>query len=168
MESTSGLTVTSGDVARTWNTGKAGLFASVLGSVVAFDFVTKLMITRSFNLYQQVNVIGDYVRLTYIHNPGAAFGIHLGPYSRIIFLLLSVIALGALGGMYWATPAKDRSRLVAIALICGGAVGNLLDRIRLSAGVVDFMDVGVGGGWTSWMSGSASCAGRSSTSRMSR
>lgn len=144
MATTSELTVTSGDAVRSWNAGKAGLFASVLGSIVALDFLTKMLITRNFNLYQQVNVIGDYVRLTYIHNPGAAFGIHLGPYSRIIFLLLSVVALGALGGMYWTTPAKDRSRLAAIALICGGAVGNLLDRIRLSAGVVDFMDVGVG------------------------
>jgi signal peptidase II len=143
MESTTELSVTSGMV-RVWNAGKAGLFASVLTGVVALDFLTKMLITRNFNLYQQVNVIGDYVRLTYIHNPGAAFGIHLGPYSRLIFLLLSLVALGALAGMYWATPARDRSRLIAIALICGGAVGNLLDRIRLSAGVVDFMDVGVG------------------------
>jgi signal peptidase II len=143
MESTTELSVTSGTV-RVWNAGKASLFASVLTGVVALDFLTKMLITRNFNLYQQVNVIGDYVRLTYIHNPGAAFGIHLGPYSRLIFLLLSLVALGALAGMYWATPARDRSRLTAIALICGGAVGNLLDRIRLSAGVVDFMDVGVG------------------------
>ena len=143
MDSTTELSVST-DAAQAWNAGKAGLFASVLGSVVALDFFTKMLITRNFNLYQQVNVIGDYVRLTYIHNPGAAFGIHLGPYSRVIFLVLSLIALGALAGMYWATPAKDRSRLIAIALICGGAVGNLLDRIRLSAGVVDFMDVGVG------------------------
>jgi signal peptidase II len=54
------------------------------------------------------------------------------------------VALAALAGMYWATSAKDRSRLVSIALICGGALGNLLDRIRLSKGVVDFMDVGIG------------------------
>lgn len=132
------------DTTRAWNGGKAGLFAGVLGAVVALDFVTKEMIQRSFNLYQQVNVIGDYVRLTYIHNPGAAFGIHLGPYSRFIFLGLSLVALAALAGMYWVTPVKDRVRLMSIALICGGAVGNLLDRIRLSAGVVDFMDIGIG------------------------
>ncbi|MGQ0560252.1 MAG: signal peptidase II [Gemmatimonadota bacterium] len=136
--------MTDPEVPRTWNGGKAGLFVAVLGSVVAFDFVTKLLITRTFTLYDRVDIIGEYVRLTYIHNPGAAFGIHLGPYSRIIFLVLSVVALVALAGMYWATPAKDKSRLVAIALICGGALGNLLDRIRLSAGVVDFLDIGVG------------------------
>lgn len=128
----------------TWNGGKAGLFAGVLGGVVAFDLITKTFIQRSMNLYQQVNIVGDYVRLTYIHNPGAAFGIHLGPYSRFIFLVLSLVALAALAGMYWVTPARDKMRLASIALICGGAVGNLLDRIRSSQGVVDFMDLGIG------------------------
>ena len=127
-----------------WSGAKFGLFAGVLGSVVALDLFTKLLVQRTFHLYQQVNVIGDYLRLTYIHNPGAAFGIHLGPYSRFIFLGLSVVALFALAGMYWVTPARDKVRLASIALICAGAIGNLLDRIRSSAGVVDFLDVGVG------------------------
>lgn len=126
-----------------WAHGKVGLFIGILGTVVTLDVATKLVIQRTFRLYQQVDVIGDYVRLTYIHNPGAAFGIQLGAYSRIIFLVLSLIALIALAGMYWATPAKDRVRLASIALICGGAIGNLIDRVRSEAGVVDFLDVGI-------------------------
>jgi signal peptidase II len=129
---------------RAWSGGKALLFGGVLGGVLAVDLVTKLFIQRSFTLYQQVPVIGDYVRLTYIYNPGAAFGIHLGEYSRFIFLFLSLLALAALAAMYWVTPARDRVRLASIALICGGALGNLLDRIRSANGVVDFLDVGVG------------------------
>ena len=124
--------------------GKIALFLGILGTVVTFDVVTKLMIQRSFRLYQQVDVVGDYIRLTYIHNPGAAFGIHLGEYSRVIFLVLSLVALLALVGMYWTTPARDRVRLASIALICAGAIGNLIDRIRSEAGVVDFLDVGYG------------------------
>lgn len=131
-------------MSRTWSGGKATLFAGVLFGVVLFDFLTKELVQRSLSLYQQVDIIGDYVRLTFIHNPGAAFGIHLGPYSRFIFLVLSLVALAALASMYWVTPAKDKIRLTSIALICGGAVGNLLDRIRSSQGVVDFMDVGFG------------------------
>jgi len=127
-----------------WANGKIGLLAGVLATVVAFDVVTKLMIQRTFRLYQQVDVVGDYVRLTYIYNPGAAFGIHVGDYSRVIFLVLSVVALAALLGMYWTTPARDRVRLTSIALICAGAMGNLIDRVRSQAGVVDFLDVGVG------------------------
>lgn len=129
---------------RAWSASKTGLFAGVLGGVLLLDIATKMLVQRTFHLYQQVDVIGDYVRLTYIHNPGAAFGIELGPYSRFIFLFLSLLALFALGGMYWVTPAKDRIRLMSIALICGGALGNLLDRVRSAAGVVDFLDVGVG------------------------
>ncbi|MGH7482902.1 MAG: signal peptidase II [Longimicrobiales bacterium] len=127
-----------------WDGGKTTLFLSIIGGVVLLDVATKLAIQHSFHLYQQVEIIGDYVRLTYIYNPGAAFGIHLGPYSRVIFLVLSAVALAALAGMYWSTPLTDRVRLAAIALICGGAIGNLADRVRSVHGVVDFIDIGIG------------------------
>lgn len=130
--------------AGSWNAGKAGLFLGILAGVLVVDMGTKLLVQNTFHLYEQVDIIGDYVRFTYIHNPGAAFGIHLGDYSRPIFLILSLVALVALGGMYWFTAATDRVRLAAIALICGGALGNLLDRVRSASGVVDFVDVGIG------------------------
>jgi signal peptidase II len=56
---------------------------------------------------------------------------------------LSLIALAALASMYWVTPARDRVRLTAISLICAGAIGNLVDRVRSTSGVVDFLDVGI-------------------------
>jgi signal peptidase II len=115
-----------------------------VAGVLVFDVGTKLLVQRHLYLYQQVDVIGEYLRLTYIYNPGAAFGISVGPHSRLIFLGLSVVALGALVGMYVYTPSWDRVRLMAISLICGGAIGNLIDRVRSEAGVVDFLDVGVG------------------------
>jgi signal peptidase II len=123
---------------------KALLFLGIIGGVVVLDFVTKMLVQENLQLYQQIDIIGEYVRLTYIHNPGAAFGIHLGPHSRVIFLVLSTVALIALAGMYWFTPARDRLRLAALALICGGAIGNLIDRVRTEHGVVDFLDIGVG------------------------
>ena len=129
---------------RSWTGQKTRLLLGIVGGVVAVDVATKLLIQQNFRLYQQVNVIGDYFRLTYIHNPGAAFGIHLGPYSRWIFLVLSLIALAALVAMFWGTPVRDRVRLASIALICGGAIGNLIDRVRSEHGVVDFFDVGIG------------------------
>lgn len=144
MESATNAGAVSANMTRVWSGSKAGLFMGVLGAVLFLDILTKQLVQRSLHLYQQVDVIGDYVRLTYIHNPGAAFGIHLGPYSRFIFLFLSLVALAALAGMYWFTSAKDKVRLASIALICAGAIGNLLDRIRSAAGVVDFLDVGVG------------------------
>lgn len=127
-----------------WTGSKAAVLVLILLGVLVLDVSTKLLVQRYFHLYQQIDVIGEYVRLTYIYNPGAAFGIHLGVYSRQIFLVLSLIALSALIGMYWYTPAMDRVRLVAIALICGGAIGNLIDRVRSENGVVDFIDIGIG------------------------
>jgi signal peptidase II len=123
---------------------KAILFAVVVGGIVVLDYATKAMVQSSMHLYQQIDVVGEYLRFTYIYNPGAAFGIQLGPHSRLIFLALSAVALVALAGMYWFTPAHDRVRLGAIALICGGAIGNLIDRVRSHHGVVDFLDIGVG------------------------
>jgi len=127
-----------------WTGAKAALFFAILAAVLALDIGTKVAVQNNFVHYQQIDIIGEYVRLTYIYNPGAAFGIEIGPYSRQIFLVLSIVALTALFGMYWFTPPTDRVRLSAIALICGGAIGNLIDRIRSSRGVVDFIDVGVG------------------------
>lgn len=124
--------------------GKVLLLLGVLGGVLFLDQLTKQLVQNSMHLHQQIDVIGEYVRLTYIHNKGAAFGISVGDYSRYIFMGLSVLALGALAAMYWYTPAADKVRLTAIALICGGAIGNLIDRFRSEDGVVDFMDVGIG------------------------
>jgi signal peptidase II len=144
MESAGEVSAVERDQAQVRSGAKAMLFMAVLVAVLLLDISTKLLIQKHFFLYQQMDIIGDYVRLTYIYNPGAAFGIHVGEHSRSIFLVLSLVALGALVSMYWFTPVADRVRLASIALICGGAVGNLIDRIRSASGVVDFIDVGVG------------------------
>lgn len=123
---------------------KSALLFTVLGTVLALDLVTKAWIVDNFTLYQITPVLGDFFRLTYTHNPGAAFGIHVGEASRIFFLVLSLVALGVLAYLYRVTPAGDRLRLLAVALVSGGAVGNIVDRIRFERGVVDFLDVGIG------------------------
>jgi len=62
----------------------------------------------------------------------------------VIFTTLTAVALVILGRLYRATPPGDHWRTLALALVFGGAVGNLLDRLRSGLGVVDFLDVGVG------------------------
>jgi signal peptidase II len=144
MERVSEVSTMRQDSMQTGGTTKAIVFVAVLTAVLVLDITTKLLVQKHFLLHHQVDIIGEYVRLTYIYNPGAAFGIQLGENSREIFLVLSLLALAALFGMYWFTPAWDRVRLVAISLICGGAIGNLIDRVRSESGVVDFIDIGVG------------------------
>ncbi len=124
--------------------GKVGLLVVVVAIVVTLDMVTKAWITQNIALYRPVPVIGEFFRITYTHNPGAAFGINIGQHSRIFFLVLSLAALVVLGLIYRSTPIGDRVRLLAVALVSGGAIGNIIDRIRYEQGVVDFLDVGIG------------------------
>ena len=124
--------------------GKLGMFVGTAGTILVLDLITKLVIQQTMHLYDSIPVLGDFFRLTYIYNPGAAFGLHLGPYSRFIFLGLAFIALVVLVVMYRHAPSQDRLRLFAIGAIAGGALGNVIDRIRSAEGVVDFLDFGIG------------------------
>lgn len=123
---------------------KIALYLSLTLGLIAIDQVTKFIVERSLRLYDPVPVLGDFFRLTYIFNRGAAFGIHLGEWSRVAFTILPVAATVLLFMMYRQTPWTDRTRLISIALVTGGAIGNLIDRVRSSRGVVDFFDVGFG------------------------
>lgn len=124
--------------------GKWDLLLAVGGFVVLLDALTKWIVRRSLALGHPLEIMGDTVRLTYVLNPGAAFGFHAGPYSRAVLLVLALLALGVLAVIAWHTPRTDRTRLLGVGLVAGGAVGNLLDRIRSPLGVVDFLDVGFG------------------------
>jgi signal peptidase II len=123
----------------------AALFWTAIAAVLVLDVITKALAVAYLSPMRMPHeVLGDGVRLTLVYNPGAAFGLHLGPYSRWIFMLLTVGALVVLFRLFRSTRAGDRTRVVALALVCGGALGNLIDRVRSSLGVVDFIDVGVG------------------------
>ncbi|MDA1082033.1 MAG: signal peptidase II [Gemmatimonadetes bacterium] len=121
------------------------LFGGIVGTVFITDQITKFVAVDALTpAYLPRAVIGDMLRLTLVYNPGAAFGLHLGQYSRWIFTALTIAALGLLIRLYRETLPGDLRRVVAIALVAGGALGNLLDRFRSARGVVDFIDVGVG------------------------
>ncbi|MBC8088971.1 MAG: signal peptidase II [Phycisphaerae bacterium] len=89
-------------------------------------------------------VIGDYLRFTLAYNPGAAFGMHLGPASRWIFATLSVAIVAVLLRSTRELVTQSRVAAFGVPIVIGGAIGNLIDRIRFREGVVDFIDVGVG------------------------
>jgi signal peptidase II len=124
--------------------GKLGLYLGVVLAVLAADLMTKIVVQQILPPYRPIPVLGDFFRLTYIYNPGAAFGLHLGERSRFIFLALALVAVVVLFFMYRSTPVSDRMRRLAVALVTGGALGNVVDRIRSPRGVVDFLDFGIG------------------------
>ena len=123
---------------------KTALLIGGSGAIAAADLSTKWLAREELPLYAQVPVVGEYLRLTHIYNPGAAFGIGVGEHSRIVFLALTLVALAGMTWMFWTTARTDRVRLLALISIIGGALGNFANRILLSSGVVDWIDVGVG------------------------
>jgi len=112
----------------------------IAGAVMALDQLTKYLIIRKFFLHEAVTVIPGFFSLTYVRNPGAAFGILAGAsgaWRTIFFIAVSLAALSVIITLVRKTA--DRLPLIALALIGGGAVGNLMDRVRFGE-VVDFID----------------------------
>jgi len=126
------------------NAADRRLFWGTASVVLAADIVSKLLAESLLSRHLSVSVIGDFVQLRLVYNECAAFGLCLGPYSRWIFFALAIVALFVLGSMVRGAQPGDRVRFFALALVCAGAVGNVIDRIRSSLGVVDFLDVGIG------------------------
>ena len=124
------------------------MFWSAAVAVIVVDFVTKLVVQARLEPHVTHRVVGNLARLTLVYNPGAAFSMSLGEYSRYIFGAFAIIALVVLWRLYKMTGtgarAGDRTRIVALALAWGGAAGNLIDRFRSAHGVVDFIDIGYG------------------------
>ena len=124
--------------------GKRPLFWTVVLVILVLDIVTKYVAHTRMLEHSVREVLGDWVRLTLLYNPGAAFGLSLGPYSRWLFTALTIGALVILGNLFRATAPGDRTRTLAIGLVTGGALGNLVNRLWLARGVVDWIDVGIG------------------------
>jgi signal peptidase II len=108
--------------------------------IVVFDQITKLTVKAKFDLRESVSVWGEIVQLTYIENPGMAFGIRFGgKYFFTVFASLATIVI--LVYLYRIRHERLLSRC-ALALIFGGAIGNLIDRYAYGQ-VIDFIDVGI-------------------------
>jgi len=126
------------------STAERRRFAGVIVAVIALDFVTKSLAEALLPRTRSVPVLGDFFQLQLVYNPGAAFGIHVGAYSRWFFTGLSLAALVVLAVMARHTRSGDRLRYYAIAAVMAGAAGNLIDRVRSARGVVDYLLFSVG------------------------
>ena len=108
----------------------------MLVGVVGVDQLTKQLVVRWLVPYRPVRVLGDFIRLQYVHNPYAVFGVKI---PGVLLMPMMVIVIGAIfyflviRNFHWEST-----------LIIGGAIGNLIDRIVYKGvGVVDFIDIGV-------------------------
>ena len=110
--------------------------------VVAADQATKALVRARLPLYDSINVIPGMLDITHATNSGAAFGILNGvefPYKATVMVLVALVALAAVGMYALSLPAHQRVARVGLALILGGAFGNLIDRAAVGH-VLDFVD----------------------------
>ena len=115
------------------------LWLSLLAIIL--DQGSKLAITSSMQLYQSIQII-PYFRLTYVHNTGAAFSFlsEAGGWQRWFFAGLALVISAVIA--VWLSRLKPHETLLAVALslVLGGAIGNLIDRLAYGY-VIDFLDV---------------------------
>jgi signal peptidase II len=111
--------------------------------VVLLDQLTKRAVQRSIGLHESRPVIDGLLSLTHGRNPGIAFGVLSEgglPFQAVALTLLGIVAVVALSAYAMRVPPDQKLRLTALSLVVGGAIGNLVDRVRYGS-VVDFIHV---------------------------
>jgi signal peptidase II len=123
----------------------------IAGVIILLDQATKAAVTSRFALHESLTVIPGFFDLARVHNTGAAFGLLNAvdfPFKTVVLALVAAVALLGLAAYGAALPADQRLARTGLALIVGGAAGNLIDRIG-SGYVVDFVDL-YWRGWHFW------------------
>jgi len=110
--------------------------------IVVFDQVTKYLVRHNLDLHATVSVVGDFFRLTYVENSGIVFGIKVGG-ALPLFTVLSIVATILILYYLYRERANHLGIRISLALVLGGAIGNLIDRLVFGR-VVDFLDFGLG------------------------
>lgn len=118
-------------------------YLGVLGAVVLLDQATKALVVARLGLHEYVEVVDGLFSISHVRNRGAAFGVLSDaslPHQHLLLAGLSLAALVAIAYYFVRLPAAAWLPRTALALVLGGAVGNLIDRLRLGY-VVDFVHV---------------------------
>ena len=110
-------------------------------AIVVSDQILKQWIVAHYDQNRIRPVVGDWLRIDYIHNGGGLFGLLQG--TAVVFALVTVVVIGMITVMELRWGWRSWAITLALGLLAGGAVGNLIDRIRLGY-VVDFADIGIG------------------------
>ncbi|UCG80212.1 MAG: signal peptidase II [Desulfobacterales bacterium] len=121
-------------------------FVLIAAGIILIDQVTKVLITQRFLLHENLEIIPGFFDLTYIRNTGGAFGLLAGKPSWLrtgLFLAVACIALAIILYLYQRIPPGKPWLEAGLAMTFGGAVGNIIDRVRCGE-VVDFLDFHIG------------------------
>ena len=116
--------------------------------VILADQLSKIWIKNHFSLWESREILGTFIKFSHVKNPGIAFGLSVGEFG-ILVTILSVAATVYIAYYHWQERFNHPLIVIGLALILGGAIGNLIDRSTIFfsehyEGVVDFIDVGIG------------------------
>lgn len=114
------------------------LYAAIFLLIIAFDQITKYIITSDFAIGESRTVIEGILNFTYVQNKGAAFGMLQG--ARVFFIILTVVVFVVLILYLVKTRPQSPLEKLALTFMAGGAIGNFIDRLALSY-VRDFIEV---------------------------
>ncbi len=117
------------------------LLLGVGSLVVLIDQITKIWVDKTMRVYESTPIVSGLLDLHYIRNTGAAFGFLSGSHAgfRIpFFILVSAVAIGIILFLFYKLEDSEVMMPLALSLVLGGAIGNLIDRIRLGE-VIDFI-----------------------------
>lgn len=110
----------------------------IVAVVVLLDQLTKYLVASTMEVGQSFSLIEDFLAITYVRNPGAAFGVL--PYRTAFLIIVTLIVAGLIVYFYHVLPASYTLLRLGMALQLGGALGNLIDRVH-NVFVVDFIDL---------------------------
>jgi signal peptidase II len=118
------------------------IIALIAAAVIALDQYTKYLICANLGLYGRIEVIPGYLDIIHIRNSGVAFGFLKGfgtQYKTLSLIGVAAVAVFLLGFLISQVRRDQKLQAFSLALILGGAIGNIIDRFRLGE-VVDFVD----------------------------
>jgi len=112
----------------------------VTSTVLAIDQATKIYVDRIMDIHSSITVVENFFNITYLRNKGAAFGILAQSSYRLpFFILVSLVAISVIALVFFRLRTDQKFTAFSLSLIFSGAVGNLIDRVRLGE-VIDFLD----------------------------
>jgi signal peptidase II len=117
------------------------VFFGIAVAVIVLDQVAKAWLVANVSPGEVVEILGDWVRLIFSQNSGALFGLFRD--NAVLFGIVSLAVIGLIVA-YHGRAGRSLYMSIALGLLLGGAIGNLVDRLRLGY-VVDFIDIGIGG-----------------------
>ena len=129
---------------RSFSDSQFNIFLSLItvSSIIFLDRITKIFFSKVLSLGESLPVIPNVLDMTLVHNTGIAFGLFKD--QGIVFIIIPIIAVILLicNIFYYKNNDEELSRtyIVAFSMILGGALGNLIDRIRYGY-VIDFIDL---------------------------